>query len=175
MVAREKDVNIKKGQAIGSVSTMYQLSDDEETIKILSEDDLREQILLPELNSSEKSKVFSALKDYRDVFSSGDHDIGNASVAEHHISLTNDTPIYQCPRRFPHPIAEEIERQCHELNSLDIIEPCISPWSSPVVPVRKKDGSIRMCIDYRQLNRVTIPDKFPVPNLADPDFWSGRN
>ena len=91
MVAREKDVDIKKGQAIGSVSTMYQLSDDEETIKILSDDDLRE----PELNSSDKSKVFSVLKDYGDVFSSGDHDIGHASVTEHHISLTNDTPIYQ--------------------------------------------------------------------------------
>jgi hypothetical protein len=104
------------------------------------------------------------------VFSTGDTDVGLAGVTKHQIRLTNETPIYQRPRRFPQPIADEIERQCKELNSLDIIEPSVSPWSSPVVPVRKKDGSVRMCIDYRQLNRVTIPDKFPVPNLSDSIF-----
>ena len=110
------------------------------------------------------------LQKYKHVFSSGDGDVGLANVTEHTINLTNDTPIYQRPRRFPPPIADEIERQCQELNSLDIIEPNSSPWSSPVVPVRKKNGTIRMRIDYRQFIRVTIPDKFLVPNLADSIF-----
>ena len=114
--------------------------------------------------------MFSMLNRYEAVFSLGDTDIGLASVTEHCIRLTDDTPIYQRQRRFPPPISDELERQCKELNSLDIIEPSMSPWSSPVVPVRKKDGTIRMCIDYRQLNKVTIPDKFPVPNLADSIF-----
>jgi hypothetical protein len=107
---------------------------------------------------------------YKSVFSSGDMDIGLACVTEHKIKLTDETPIFQRPCCFPLPVADKIERQCQELNSLDIIEPSSSPWSSPVVPVRKKDGSIRMCIDYRQLNKVTVPDKFPVPNLSDSVF-----
>jgi hypothetical protein len=131
---------------------------------------LMEQVKLPELSSDQQAEVFSVLLQNKTVFSSGDDDIGHASVTKHNIKLTNDTPIFQRPRRLPQPISDEIERQCQELNSLDIIEPSMSPWSSPVVPVRKKDGSIRMCIDYRQLNKVTIPDKFPVPNLSDSIF-----
>ena len=51
--------------------------------------------------------------------------------------------------------------------SADIIEPSKSPWSAPIVPVRKKDGTIRLCVDYRLLNQVTKPDKFPMPNVTD--------
>ena len=68
-------------------------------------------------------------------------------------------------RLFPAPVTNEIERQCQELNALDIIKPSVSPWSSPIVPVRKKDGSLRLCIDYWKLNKVTIPDKFPIPKI----------
>ena len=51
-----------------------------------------------------------------------------------------------------------------------MIEPSVSPWNSPIVPVMKKDGGLRMCLDYRQLNKVTIPDRHPVPNLSDSIF-----
>jgi hypothetical protein len=81
--------------------------------------------------------------------------------------LSDYTPIRQKPRRFAEPVVEAIEQQCDELHALDIIEPTKSPWSSPVVPVRKKDGTIRLCVDYRKLNAVTIPDRFPMPNLND--------
>ena len=57
------------------------------------------------------------------MLSSGDGDVGLANVTKHTTNLTNDTPIYQRPCRFPPPIADEIERQGQELNSLDIIEP----------------------------------------------------
>ena len=60
--------------------------------------------------------------------------------------------------------------QCKELQLLDIIEPSMSLWSSPVVPVRKKDGKIRLCIDYRRLNAVMKADRFPLPNLTDAVF-----
>ncbi|XP_018014769.1 uncharacterized protein LOC108671710, partial [Hyalella azteca] len=164
-------LTIKKGQFIGTVSTVVQLpSDQTAQPNGIDIEELKSQVNIAVLNSDQQSQVFSMLCKFGSVFSGGDTDIGLACVTEHNIKLTNDTPIFQRPRRFPPPIADEIERQCHELNSLDIIEPSNSPWSSPVVPVRKKDGSIRMCIDYRQLNRVTVPDKFPVPNLADSIF-----
>ena len=120
-----------------------------------------------ELTGHQQDEVHQILWELRDVMSTGDDDVGHAGVTAHRIELYHDTPIYQRPRRFPPPIAEEIERQCHELHNLGIIEPSASPYSSPVVPVRKKDGSIRLCVDYRALNKVTKPDKFPIPNLTD--------
>ena len=125
---------------------------------------------LAHLSHPQRVKVLDMIKCHGRVFSAGESDIGRASVTEHQIILNDDTPIYQRPRRFPQPINDEIDRQCRELCDADIIEPSISPFSSPIVPVRKKDGTIRMCIDYRRLNSVTVPDKFPVPNLLDSIF-----
>ena len=50
---------------------------------------------------------------------------------------------------------------------VNVVEPCDSPWSSPVVLVRKKDGKIRFCVDYRQVNAVTRKDSYPLPNIQD--------
>lgn len=173
VISSETDTCVKKGQALGSLSSIV-IFPDEETDSLpltnMTDEQLQEKIALPELTIDEQCTVQNMLKQYKSVFSMGDADVGQANVTEHKIKLYDSSPIYQRPRRFPQPITEEIERQCHELNALDIIEPSMSPWSSPVVPIRKKDGTVRLCIDYRKLNKVTIPDKFPVPNLSDSIF-----
>ena len=158
---------------IGSVSSVLQLpsiDDEEEHGKLESCDEVISKIKLPDLAPEKQSRISLMCKDHVDVFSRGDFDVGAATVTEHHIKLTDETPIYQRPRRFPRPVADEIERQVQTLNSLDVVEPSISPWSSPVVPVRKEDGKIRMCIDYRKLKSVTVPDRFSIPNLHDSVF-----
>ena len=70
-------------------------------------------------------------------------------------------------RRFQGPLAQEIEKECEELESGGIIRRSYSPYSAPVVPVRKPDGTLRLCIDYRALNKHTKNDAFPLPNLID--------
>ena len=60
---------------------------------------------------------------------------------------------------------KELKAQLKDLLDKGFIRPSISPWGSPVLFVKKKDGSLRMCIDYHQLNKVTIKNKYPLPQI----------
>jgi hypothetical protein len=62
---------------------------------------------------------------------------------------------------------EEVQRQIADLLSKGLIEPSVSPYGAPVLFVQKKDGTLRMCIDYRQLNKITVRDRFPLPHVQD--------
>ena len=62
---------------------------------------------------------------------------------------------------------KELKEQLKDLLDKGFIRPSVSPWGAPVLFVRKKDGSLRMCIDYRQLNKVTVKNKYPLPRIDD--------
>jgi hypothetical protein len=62
---------------------------------------------------------------------------------------------------------KELKEQLQELIDKGFICPSVSPWGVPVLFVKKKDGSMRLCIDYRELNRVTIRNKYPLPTIDD--------
>ena len=161
-------VKLKAGQLLGTVSTLV----DVEINSVLPSAtwtiaEIQEQIDLGKLSDTQTQDALQMILDRSGVLSRSGEDIGCAGVTQHKIELHDSTPIRQRPRRFPEPVALEIEKQCEELRQLDIIEYSKSPWSSPVVPVIKKDKSLRLCVDYRQLNRVTKADRFPVPNVSD--------
>ena len=75
--------------------------------------------------------------------------------------------VRQPSRRHPAGQREEIDRQLSDMLSKGLVEPVSSPWSSNVVLVTKKDGTKRFCIDYRQLNQVTVKDAYPLPRIDD--------
>ena len=174
-----KGNKIKKGTVIGWVSPIIEVekcyrvdfavdSEDTEKRSMWSSQDVMEKIELGEhLTTDQKKEVQQMLVNNIETLSDGDTDIGRASITAHRIELYDYTPIRIKPRRLPEPVVKDVEDQCKELNLLDIIEPSKSPWSAPIVPIRKKDGSIRLCVDYRKLNEVTIPDRFPMPNVGD--------
>ncbi|WMV09562.1 hypothetical protein MTR67_002947 [Solanum verrucosum] len=84
------------------------------------------------------------------------------------IDLLPDTePIFIPPYRMAPAELKELKEQLKDLLDKDFIKPSISPCCAPVLFVKKRDGSLKMCIDYRQLNKVTIKNKYPIPRIDD--------
>ena len=128
------------------------------------------------LNDEEKSQFKTVLMKYQNAFSKDPKDLGSTSLIEHTINTGNANPIRQHPRRIPLAKLKEAEEEIKEMASRNIIEPSYGPWSSPVVLVKKKNGSTRFCVDYRKLNDVTIKDSHPLPRIDDTlDALSGAN
>ena len=91
---------------------------------------------------------------------------GRTDLIEHHIVTPENQRPIKINRRPVNPALEsELKKQVTKWLDLEVIEPCTSPWSFPLVPVRKKDHSVRWCIDYRALNAVTVQDAFQVGDV----------
>ena len=121
----------------------------------------------PDLNTSQNSALASLLLSYSDIFATSSLDLGHTSIIEHEIDTDQARPIKQSPYRVSVAQREEIDNHISNMLQQGIIEPSSSPWSSPVVLVKKKDGSTRFCVDYRKLNAVTIKDSYPLPRIDD--------
>nr|GEZ78237.1 reverse transcriptase domain-containing protein [Tanacetum cinerariifolium] len=76
-------------------------------------------------------------------------------------------PVARAPYRLAPPEMKELSKQLKELSDKGFIRPSSSPWGAPVLFVKKKDGSFRMCIDYRELNKLTVKNRYPLPRIDD--------
>uniref|UniRef100_A0A1B8Y8L1 Gypsy retrotransposon integrase-like protein 1 n=1 Tax=Xenopus tropicalis TaxID=8364 RepID=A0A1B8Y8L1_XENTR len=100
-----------------------------------------------------KQRLSNGLLERKQVFSTDEMDVGCAKSTQHTIRLSDSTPFRERPRR--------------EMKRRGIIADSRSPYASPIVIVRKKDGSIRLCVDYRTLNRRTVPDQYTLPQIEE--------
>ncbi|CAG5048976.1 unnamed protein product [Parnassius apollo] len=112
-------------------------------------------------------KAKKLLLKYADVFSSNDADIGKTGLVQHKINTGEELPIRQRPRRLPVAREKEVETMIEGMVKGGVIEPSSCPWCSTVVLVKKKDCSMRFCVDYRRLNDVTKKDSYPLPRIDD--------
>lgn len=114
------------------------------------------------LNDQQKNQINKLLEEFSDVFS----DVpGKTNVVECKKRLTTETPVKVRPYPIPFAIQEAVEQEVQDMLAQGIIEPSDSPYQAPIVVVKKKDGSIRLCIDFRQLNRVVVTDNEPIPRV----------
>lgn len=120
----------------------------------------------PELSEEQKTKLAELLSKFQDCFTSSTK-LRRTPITKHRIITDDASPIRQQPYRVSSKEREAIEKQVKEMLEDDIIQPSSSPWSSPVVLVRKKDGTLRFCVDYRKLNSVTKKDTYPLPRIDD--------
>jgi hypothetical protein len=117
------------------------------------------------LTESQRKKAVDMIRSYEDVFSQSEYDIGKTHLVEHAIDTGDHRPIRQALRRHPTAHLETIDEQVEEMRKNGIIEPAASPWASNIVLAKKKDGSLRLCVDYRNLNHITYQDTYPLPHI----------
>lgn len=93
--------------------------------------------------------------------------MGEVDIIQHSIDTGNTKLLKQRPYVAPYKLREEVKRQIKELKDNGIIVQSFCPWALPVMPVKKKDGEIRMCVDYRKLNEFTKKDTHPFPKIQE--------
>ena len=119
------------------------------------------------LSMEERNQLCNVLEQYHSTFSLDEGERGETNLVEFNIDTGESTPINQVARRVPFAARQEIAAQLSKMQEQGVIQPSKSPWASPVILVRKRDGSLRFCVDYRALNSVTKPDVFPLPRIDD--------
>ena len=119
------------------------------------------------ISDSDKRKLRDLLSQFGDVISTGDRDLGKTSMVFHTIDTGDSVPVRQAARRLPYSQRNEVRELLEDMLGREIIQPSKSAWSSPVVLVKKKDGSTRFCVDFRKLNGVIRKDAQPLPRIDD--------
>ncbi|KAK7933739.1 hypothetical protein WMY93_004635 [Mugilogobius chulae] len=114
-----------------------------------------------------KERVISKLEQIPEVFSHHDLDFGRTDHVRHHIRLHDETPFKHRARPIHPRDIEAVRDHLRDLLEAGVIRESESPFSSPIVVVRKKNGDVRLCIDYRKLNLHTIKDAYALPNLEE--------
>ena len=122
---------------------------------------------LRDIPEHERTQLVTLLEKYSDAFSVTEGERGETNWTEMHINTADAVPKKQPVRRVPFAVRQEVAKQLAKMQEEGVIQPSNSPWASAIVLVRKKDGTLRICVDYRQLNSVTKLDTFPPPRIDD--------
>ena len=174
----KKGIPIARMVATNEIPKVTNLLSAEESKEQLSLSEAeRQDLLLEKLDltgleawpKDQVEKACSLLKEYHDIFSLEKRDMGHTKAAKHKIVLKDpDTPPFKERfSRIPPPQLDEVCAHLKMMLDAGVIRPSNSPWCNVVVLVRKKDGSLRFCIDFRKLNSLTVKDSHPLPRICE--------
>ena len=124
-----------------------------------------EKIDMSLLNKEEIQQARMMLWEERLAFAESSSDVGDAKDLVMEINTEDEKPVQKSYINIAKPLITEVKDYLEDLLNRQWITPSNSAWSSPLVLVRKKDGSLRLCCDFRRLNMKTIPDKHPLPRV----------
>ena len=119
------------------------------------------------LTRDQQARLIDVIYSHTEVFSLFDGDLGFCDVLKHSIPTTTDKPVYLPHRQIPVQLQSEVRKCLDNWLKQGIIRPSKSPYASQVVIVRKKTGEIRLCVDFRKLNAISIRDSFPLPRVEE--------
>ena len=138
--------------------------------------ELRKALWISDKCSQEdKQQLEKVILDLNDVFALSDQELGETDLVTHTIDTGNARPVQTSPRRLLYALRKELEEEMANLLATGCIEPSTSPYASALVLVRKKGGGLRVCVDYRRVNKDTVMDKYPIPRIDELIDMVGRN
>lgn len=164
-----RDISIPKGQKVASMidtaiidpksatSLSMRVGNDEGKRKV------EVQLDSNELDESQMEEIQELCSNYSDIFATKLTELGRAKGVRQKIRLSDDTPFQEPARRIPPAMYDEVKQHIKEMLACGAIRHSESPWASNVVLVRKKDNSLRLCLDFRKLNSQTIRDSYMLP------------
>ncbi|EGT31788.1 hypothetical protein CAEBREN_31619 [Caenorhabditis brenneri] len=176
MLLSRKELNLPKGLSSRVTPEIYSVFDEGSDDGVAGVFTIQhEQEIDPEfvvdlskcegITTEEKSRLQNLLDQYSDVFSKNQYDLGSSKTDPVHIYTTTEVPVRGRPYRVPVKFQADLEKQINGLLKSGRITESNTPWISPIVIVKKKNGSLRVCLDFRKLNEVTIPDNYPLPRI----------
>ena len=119
------------------------------------------------LAPSEQSSIISLLNEYPDVFVANPRAPRECSEVKHRIRSQHNHPIMSKVRRIPNKWTKDVNEQIHEMLSNNIIEPSCSSYNSNILLVNKKDNTKRFVVDFREVNKASVGDKYPLPSVEE--------
>ena len=166
-------VTLYKGTIVGELLACKVIDSDDQdepltckAVDVVSEDTIPAEVfdlsLVPQIVKKETAELLCS---YEDVMSSNKMDLGSTNIVQHDIQTTTDEPIRQSAPRIPIHLQTEVKDHVDELVDNGIVSPSTSPWAAPIVTVPKPYGTLRLCVDYRKLNAVTVKNAFPLPRI----------
>ncbi|UYV81653.1 K02A2.6-like, partial [Cordylochernes scorpioides] len=154
---------------VGSISNLDACSEIAGKDEVTSPD-VREcliSMISTDLEETKKNRLLTCLNEFSDIFDFEKKSFPVSGEIKHKIDTSDYPPVRQRPYRVSPAERRVIQSEVEKMMETKIIRPSSSPWASPVILVRKKDGSLRFCVDYRRLNKITKKDVYPLPRIDD--------
>ncbi|UYV74048.1 hypothetical protein LAZ67_11001970 [Cordylochernes scorpioides] len=169
VIPSDMKVGTMQDLEVGSISNFEARSEIAGKDEVTSPD-VRE-CLIPmistDLEETNKNRLLTCLKEFADIFDFEKKSFPVSGKIKHKIDTSDYPPVRQRPYRVSPAERRVFQSEVEKMMEIKIIRSSSSPWASPVILVRKKDGSLRFCVDYRRLNKITKKDVYPLPRIDD--------